>query len=237
MSQLYKLFFPALMLCLVIAVTATAQSVKKLTVNVETRQTAKGYATTLKGTLFYTASGDLVSHITFPREYIMLANNLGEIRIYDPATNTVKLLQNLLFSTSSMQLHYFLDGLTGDLGLKQAGYDIENTRFDNDLSITTWKNRYGTPKNPIQKATLVKRKDTLIYLDYKDQQGAVIRKMFFYNYTNLNNILFPRTITEVLYEGKDSTVTRTEYTGFRLNDEATGKYFNYKIPLNAKLSQ
>jgi hypothetical protein len=237
MGKFNNLFFVLLFISILSAVTTPGQSIKKLTANVETQQVSNGYSSELKATLFYTANGNLVSHITYPREYIMMVDNIGEMKIYDPVKNTVTLLQNFLFSTSSMQLHYFLDGLTNDLGLKQAGYNIENVKFENNLSITTWKSNNETDNNPVSEATLVKRNDTLIYMDYRNRQGMIIRKLFFYHYTSLDDVLFPRTITEILYHGNDSTVTRTEYTSFLLNDKATGNYFNYKIPLNAKLTQ
>lgn len=215
---------------------AGAQSIQKLAVNVNTREVAKGYSTNLRGELFYTSNGNLVTHITYPEQYILVANSKGEVRLYDPQKNAVRLFQNALFSTSSTQLHYFLAGLTDDLGLKNAGYAISDAKFDGDLAIVTWQNT-GNSKNPIQTATLVKRRATPIYLDYRDRYGKIIRKVFFYNYTHLNGIPFPQAITEILYDGKDSTVSKTEYADFRLNEAAAGKYFNFKVPLNAKLIQ
>src|SRR5690348_12393311 len=92
-----------LVLALAALLPAGAQTIQKLSVKVDTREVAKGYSTNLKGELFYTADGNLVTHITYPEQYILVANSKGEVRLYNPEKNSVRLFQNALFSTSSTQ--------------------------------------------------------------------------------------------------------------------------------------
>lgn len=216
---------------------AKGQQIRKLTARVLTQEISHGYSAQMKAKLYYSQNGNLVSHITYPREFVMVTDNLGEMKIFDPQKNTVTLIQNPLFSTSSMELYYFLAGLTNDFGLRQDGFQISRVRFSRDLSITKWRHDFESGQSQITGATLVKRKDTLIYMDYRNHQGMIIRKIFFYNYTSVGTIPFPQTITDISYQGEDSSVSRTEYSGFLINDQATGAYFHFQIPFNAKLLQ
>ena len=48
---------------------------------------------------------------------------------------------------------------------------------------------------------------------------------------------FPSTTTEIIYDKGDSIVSRTNYKDFMVNEQATGSYFNFTIPANAKIEQ
>lgn len=209
--------------------------VKRVSAHVFTRQTEKGYVSAIGGDLYYTRNGNLVSNFTSPKPYVMITNNMGEVRVYDPTRNTVMQFQNALFSTTTTPFFYFFTGKTADMGLQHAGYRAIDTHFDKDLMIATWKAVNPGPKDPVTYIKLVHKQSRPIYMDYEDASRHIIRKVYYYDYTELGGVAFPKAFTEILYQNSDSVITKTEYSAFKLNEEARSSYFDFEIPQNAKL--
>jgi outer membrane lipoprotein-sorting protein len=209
-------------------------SIDKISASILIRQVESGKSVTIKGEVFYRQNGNLVTHFTYPHEYVLMANNFGEIKIYDPFKNTVIQFQNFLFSTQSSQFYYFFTGKTYDMGLTNIGYVQEKTEYENNLRVTEWKLKVPDKKALIQKVKLVFENQRPIYMDYQNLQDKIIRKVFYYNYTQLENFEFPAATTDIIYNDKDSTVSKTLYSDFKINNETTSAYFNYSIPENAK---
>jgi outer membrane lipoprotein-sorting protein len=233
MQQVRFLFLAAVML--VVSPRVFGQGFQKISAHIFTRQTEKGYVSAVTGDLYYTRNGNLVTNFTSPRDYVMVTNTQGEVRIYDPKKNTVMQFQNSLFSTTTTSFFYFFTGKTTDMGLQHSGYKITTTRFDGDMMITEWKVETPQPKDPVVYVKLVHRKSRPIYIDYQDQKHHILRKVYYYDYTELGGVSFPKTFTEILYQKADSVITKTEYSNFKLNGEARSSFFNFKIPENAKL--
>jgi len=220
--------------CLHLSIAAYSQTIEKLAASVNTRQVQQGKSITVKGDIYYQRNGNMVTHFSFPREVVILANKLGETRIYDPLHNTVLRYQNEAFSTQSTQMAYFLNGNTTDMGLPQLGFVQDKTYHAQTFLVTEWKLKTPDSKALIQRVKLVYDKAMPIYMHYTDASGKLIRKVFYYNYQLLANRSFPTTTTEILYSGNDSTVSKTTYGNFQLNTSANSPYFNFMIPANAK---
>lgn len=222
---------------LLVFVSTSAQSgLQKIAAHVYSRQAEKGYFTSIQSNLYYSADGNLISEFISPKKYISITNNKGEVRIYDPNENTVVQFQNSLLSTNTTPFYYFFSDKTNDMGLRNAGYKIIDTKFDKDLVITTWQlTTQPQKKDPVYYVKLVHDHYKPIYMDYEDFQHKIIRKVFYYQYTNLEGVDFPKTFTEIVYQGKDSIVTKTEYSDFKINDKAQSVMFKFTIPANAKL--
>lgn len=201
------------------------------------RQVQSGKSVTIKGDIFYQHNGNMVTHFFYPREYFVIANKLGEIKIYDPSRNTVILYQNFLFSTQSSQFYYFFSGKSADMGLSDIGFVQEKIYPEKNLVVSVWKLKQPDKKALIQRVKLVYQGQQPVYMHYEDASGKLIRKVFYYNYSQLEDNSFPFTTTEVVYENGDSTVTKTVFGDFRVNQQATGQYFNFQIPYNAKIEK
>lgn len=215
---------------------AQGQSLEKLSATVVTRQVQQGKSVTIKGDIYYQRNGNMVTHFTYPREIVILANKLGETRIYDPKQNAVLRYQNAMFSTQTTQLAYFLNGNTTDMGLTQIGYVQDKTYYVQKLLVTEWKLKAADPKAQIQRVKIVYDKMNPVYMHYAAGNGKLIRKVFYYNYQPIEGRPFPTTSTEIVYAEKDSSVAKTTYGGFQLNGSANSPYFNYTIPANARVN-
>jgi outer membrane lipoprotein-sorting protein len=242
-----RLFLPGILLSAVLltgsfsrssqTVSCSLLTVERISAAIVTRQATQGKSVTLKGDIYYQRNGNMITHFTYPMEYIVVANRLGETKVYDPVKNTVMQYQNFLFSTQSSQFYYFLSGKISDMGLTDIGYVQDKTYNENVLLVTEWKLKTPNKKALIQRIRIVYDGQRPVYMHYQDGAGKVFRKVFYYNYQMLEAYSFPATTTEITYDKKDSTVSKTNYTDFKLNERTDGAYFNYTIPANAKIEQ
>lgn len=201
----------------------------------ETRASRKGLVTILKAEVFYTAEGKMVSHYTEPQELLVTNDKKGDITIYNYKENSIIQKQNFLFNTDQNQLFFFLENNKGTLGLDKMGFTLTETTFEDGLKITKWLPPMGIAKE-ISKAELAHEKDSPVFLGYFDKKGKAIKKVYFYNYRYLAALNFPAAITQITFENsKDSIVTKTTYSNFKLDKEVSDEYFNFKIPPGAKV--
>ncbi|OWY20982.1 hypothetical protein B6N25_10390 [Sphingobacteriales bacterium TSM_CSS] len=209
--------------------------IQRLQAAITTKQVKNGQSTTVKATLYYTAGGKMVTRFTQPHEYILLSNSKGEYKIYDPKTNTVEQSQNAAFSTDVTYFGHFLNNRSGDMGLRSLGFALQQTRFDEGAMITDWKPQLVDADAPFY-VELVHENGEPIFIGYKDIGGKYLRKVFFYNYQKIQQVNLPLTITDINYLANgDSIVGRTQYADVQVNENATGSYFDFKIPQNARL--
>ena len=211
--------------------------IDKMSASILSKQVQAGKSVTIKGEVYYQQDGNMVTNFTFPRAYVVISNKLGEIKIYDPANNTVLQYQNALFSSQTSQFYYFFSGKIADMGLTDIGYVQEKTYPEKGVLVSLWKLKTPDKKNPIQRVKLVYQGQKPLYMHYEDGAGKIIRKIYYYNYTQLENTSFPFTTTEIVYGEGDSTVTKTQFSDFKINQDATSQYFNFKIPSNAKIEK
>lgn len=232
-----KLFIVPLLVFLLISGSSFLPApylIEKLSVNMVSRQLQAGKSVTLKARIYYQRNGNMVTYFTDPRHYIVVSNKVGELKIYDPAKNTVQQYQNFLFSSQSSQFYYFFSGKSADMGLGEAGYVQEKTYAEKNLFVTLWKLKKADKKAQIQKVKLVFQGQRPIYMHYLDGSNKIIRKVFYYNYSQVENNSLPMATTEIVYADGDSTITKTTFSELKYNHQATGEYFNFKIPSNAK---
>ncbi len=65
-----------------------------------------------------------------------------------------------------------------------------------------------------------------------------MNKLYFSNYLSYNDITIPGKITEINYiSDTDSVVSRITYSNLKVGADATGEFFDFKIPEDAKIVQ
>src|SRR5579859_899680 len=158
------------------------EGIERISAAMEVRQVQQGKSVTLKGDIYYQRNGNMVTHFTYPREYIVVANKLGETKIYDPGKNTVIQYQNFLFSTQSSQFYYFFTGKVSDMGLLHIGYVQDKTYNEGNLLVTEWKLKTPNKKALIQRVKIVYQGQQPVYMHYQDPAGKIFRKVYYYNY-------------------------------------------------------
>ncbi|MGM0496596.1 MAG: hypothetical protein ACQESJ_01635 [Bacteroidota bacterium] len=211
--------------------------VEKISVHKKTQVLKDGKKQSIQANCYYsTAKGEFVVHYTEPKEFIKKTNKKGELKIYLPEQNKVTIKQDFYFSSQNELLHYFVNNLIDDLGLKKQGFTLADTEFDEGYMVTTW----NPPENinKISNVKIVFENMIPIYSSYQDKDGEIIRKIYYSNYYKGENFILPRKITEITFTSKtDSTIKRTIYSDIKENEKVNSYYLDYEIPEDAKITK
>jgi hypothetical protein len=139
-----------------------------------------------------------------------------------------------MFASDNDALYYFLSNQVNDLGLRELGYTIKATRFEEGITVTDW-----IPPNlqlgNLSKVELAQENYLPIYTAYYNAKNKAIRKVYFSDYTISSAAALPRRITEIEYlPNGDSIISRKVYSDIKFDLDASDEYFNFKIPSDAK---
>jgi len=203
----------------------------------ESKRVSKGNLMQVKADIYYQyTEGKIVIHYTYPKEYIFISNTKGEAKIYYPSENKVYIKQNDLFSIENELLFYFFANRTNDLGLKDIGFSLAETKFEDNLMISSWNPPANLASN-IGRVEMVHEEYMPIYTAYYSTKNIVVRKTYYYDYQSYGQFYLPEKITEISYTSeKDSIVSRKIYSDVKMGNDANNSYFNYTIPKNAKIT-
>ncbi|GHN00890.1 hypothetical protein WSM22_23790 [Cytophagales bacterium WSM2-2] len=210
---------------------------EKVSMDMLTRSVAKGGLSTIKAAVYYTSEGKMACHYIDPHEALVTSNSKGELTVYDYESNSVLQRQNMAMSSEFNQLFYFLENNRGDLGLSKMGFSLKETKFQDGLKITVWLPPMQLA-NEVSKVELAHDKNNPAFLGYFNTKGKAFSKVYFYNYEMVAGLRFPTAVTQINYTSpKDSLISKTTYSNFKVDKEVDEQYLNFKIPTNAKITQ
>lgn len=221
--------------CLVAGLVAFKYGeIKKLQFTMETRTAKEGKFATTSAEIFYTGEGRLITHFLKPKDDILITNNKGELKIYDPDKNTVVEMFGYMYSSESTFLAYFFNNKIFDLGLSDMGFKLKDSKRDKDLFITEWQPPLEA-SGKMGGFEMAHENNKPIYIGRIDKNGKTDTKTYFYNYEKVGGYDFPMAITTITYYNKfrDSIVSKTTFSDFKINEQADGSYFDFKIPDDA----
>ncbi|MCX6272259.1 MAG: hypothetical protein NTU44_13795 [Bacteroidetes bacterium] len=227
------LFF--MFLAIIGTVSTSFQNPTKVSMKMEAKSLNKGKAMVINAEIYYQFDqGRMLTRYLPPLDYLFFTNNKGEAKIYYPKTNEVYTKQSSEFDSEKGLLYFFLSNKLSDLGMKDMGFTITDTRFEEKLMITTWFPP-AQLLNFCSKVELVHESYHPIYIAYFDSKGKVFRKIFYYDYTSYAQFSMPTKVVELDYHAQgDSVVNKITYSDIRVGEKANSNYFNYKIPINAR---
>lgn len=166
-------------------------------------------------------------------EFIMTANSLGEIKTYYPAKNEVVYKQISELSSKRNLIYYFANNITDDLGLAEEGFNLSSNTYENQFYVTFWK--APTFLKGIEMVKMVFNNGLPIYSEYQANKKKIVKKIYYTNYTDFTQFRLPLKIIEISYmPSGDSIINRTIFSNVKVSSSADDKYFNFKIPDNAK---
>lgn len=198
------------------------------------RTTANGMVTRVESNVYYKSSGEMITHFEKPLEMFVFNNELGDIRLYNPESNTViKSLDNRLGSQNTT-FYYFLVGNSEDLGLKSAGFTLLDSKIEDMMLVTKWDSP-DELKNQMDRVELVSNGDYPIFMAYLDRKGKYLKKIYYYKFDKVGRSMFPMAITEIDYLKEDSMITKSTFGSFVFDSEKDLSMLNYEIPENARL--
>ncbi len=204
----------------------------------EAKSLVQGKAVIVKAEIYYQFDqGSMVTRYLPPLDYLFITNQKGEAKIYYPATNEVYTKQSAAFDPEKSMLYFFLSNKLADLGLKDMGFKITDTRFEDNLVVTTWFPP-AEVLDQYSKVELVHENYRPIYAAYFDSKGKILKKIFYYEYSSFPQFTLPSKVVEYNYMPKgDSIINKITYSDIKTGDQAKSSYFNFKIPVNAKVKK
>lgn len=226
-----KAIIPALGLILI----SFSSDIHRLSVRMESKRLFNGKVVIVKADLFFKyTEGTLLMHYFYPTDYLFITNSKGEVKMYFPDKNEVMIQQNQIFASDNDALYFFLSNQVNDLGLKEMGYSVASTRFEEGITITSWLPP-SWQIGRISKVELAHENYLPIYTAYYNEKSKAIRKVYFTNYFMSSAAALPQRITEIEYlPNGDSIISRKIYSDIKFDLNASNEYFDFKIPANAK---
>lgn len=221
---------------LVLVLVAFAPPITQLSMKLTTRVVKKGKSVTSSGELYYKSSnGNMVTRFISPQEYLVMTNATGEFSVYNSADNTVSQAQGRDYSSENSFVYFFLRNKTFDMGLGASGFRLRNTRFEENMTITTWDPPIEMAGS-LSKAELVQENNRPIFMGFFNSEGKPTQKVYYSKYEQIGDLRIPTTITEIQFEAKgDSSITKRMYSDIRINDQVDTQWLNFRIPTNAKV--
>lgn len=209
--------------------------VQMLSMNLVSKSLQGGNSITTKAEVYYKVSGSvLVTHIFSPVEMLVITNDKGEFKMYNVKENTISQAQAADFSSENSFIHDFLNDNTNDMGLRKMGFQLQNTKVEDNMVITSWLPPLDV-STKMTRAELVHENYLPIYMAFYGKKEKLLSKIFYYNYQKTGELNIPQTITEFQYlPNGDSTITKRNYSDIKINEQVDMKWLNYKIPDNAK---
>lgn len=209
---------------------------RRIMAHMESEKLISGKKIVIRGDVFYNqAEGKMIVHYTYPQDYFYVSNTLGEVKMYLPESNQVMIQRNPILSSQNDVLYYFLSNKISDLGLKDAGFKLADTKVEDRNVITTW-----TPPAPankkVSKVEIVHQNFVPIYSAYFDLDEKISKKIYYSKYFQTNEAMIPQLITEIEYiPTGDSIISRKKYSEIKTGFSAQSHYFDFSVPGDAKL--
>lgn len=212
-----------------------SQTPKRVQMHMESQQLHKGKVVTIKADVYFKyIEGVMIVHYTHPYNYVLVTNLKGEIKAYYPDKNEVYTDQNAFFSSQNDVLYAFLSNNSSDLGMRELGFLMKESKNEKGLMINTWIPK-AQSAGKITKIEMALENYQPIFTSYVDAKGKTQKKMYYSNYYKGNGISFPQRIVSIDYLPKnDSIVNRKVYTSVLFDRQAVGSYFDFVVPANAK---
>lgn len=212
--------------------------IQKISMKMVARSLHKGKSVTANADVYYqTSGGQMVTHFTFPFEQVVITNSKGEYKNYDVKNNTIEQSQGLDYSSKNSFFYCFLTGKTYDMGLASFGYLLKDTKFEQEMVITTW-HPPADSDIPLDRVEIVHENSLPVYMAFIDKNGKPSTKVYYSGYHDLQTIRLPLNITEFQYlPDGDSIISKRIYSDIKINEQVNNSYLDFKIPANAKLKK
>lgn len=210
--------------------------IEMLSLDMTARTLYQGKSVTGTGTVFYSVQGNtLVTKMHTPIEQVVFTNGLGEYKSYDIKENKVTMLEGEDLSSRKSFIYQFLNGQANDLGLRDLGFKMVNTRFEDKIMINEWQ-APSDKQISTQKVEIAFENYLPIYAGFFDANGKAMQKTYYTNYQDVLYNKMPFTITEISYIGEaDSSITKRTYSNLQINSKVSDYWLKYEIPKNAEV--
>lgn len=229
-----KIFVIALLVSLFLSISLVAQQGNYISLKQRTEILENKKKISNEVDLYFDKNKQMLSkyYHTTP-EFIMVVNSFGEIKNYYPGINEVDYKQISELSSKRNLIYYFSNNLTEHLGLADDGFILSSSTYENQYYVTFWK--APSILKGIETVKMVYDNGLPIYSEYLANKKKILKKVYYTNYKDFSQFRLPLKIIEISYlPSGDSIVNRTQFSDVKVSVTADDKYFNFKIPEDAK---
>jgi len=210
-------------------------SVDRVMMHMESQSLHRNKVVKVEAELFFhSTDGRMITRYIQPAYQVMIANNKGEVSLFNEKENTVVYRQGHEYSTESGMIQFFLQGKTRDMGLSDFGFQQMDTRFDGNLVITEWFPP-ASLYHLYNRIELVHEDFMPIYVAYYDATRNLAKKVYYSDFQHFGDVYLPGLVTEFNYIGNDSIINRIRFSNIKVNHQAVSPWFNFEIPSDARL--
>jgi hypothetical protein len=213
-------------------------TLSKIQLDMDMKSLHNNKVVSFKGKIYYRhANGQMVTRFTYPREIITITNAQGEFKNFNVKENTVTQIQGRDFSSKESFIYMFFSGRTRDMGLRDAGFKLSDTKIEDKMVITKWSAPVIDQEISGNSVELVHENFLPIYMGVY-QNNMIVSKVYYSDYQNIGGLGMPLRITEINYlnpEQTDSIIVRKQYSSPLINEQVDNAYLNFEIPKDAKL--
>lgn len=222
-----------LLSCLILSVSLNAQQGSYISLKQQTEVLENGKKMANEVDLFYDNDKQIITkYYHSSPEFIMVANSLGEIKTYYPASNEIAYKHVTELSSKRNLIFYFANNMTDDLGLVEEGFSLSSSTYETQFHVTLWKS--PSFLKGIETVKMVFDNGLPVYSEYQAKK-KVVKKIYYTNYKDFTRFRLPQKIIEISYmPSGDSIINRTLFSNIKVSKSTDSKYFNFKIPDNAK---
>lgn len=223
-----------ILVLLIFSYQLPAQMFNNVSVDANLRKVNNSRIQNLSLTTYFDTSGKMVAIYNRPENLVIINDERGRVVIYDSKSNTVVQSNNPYYSSKTNELYYFFNNKKSDLGLSEIGFKMQDSKVEDGLIVTEWIPPIDGMKY-FSFIKMVHENDNPIYLEYRDQNNEIIKKVFYYNYEYFNQLQLPTAVTTIDFVNEsDSTVSKTIYSNFQFDVESNKRHLKYKIPSDAE---
>ncbi|MFO8053581.1 MAG: hypothetical protein R6U19_00265 [Bacteroidales bacterium] len=225
-------FYIAFMLLTTVFISS---SPKKIMMEQKIETLREGKVFSQEATIFYAHdAGRMVVKYRSPGNHVIIMNNKGELKIYNPQKNQVFLENSLVYSTDLNMLYFFMAGKIYNMGLREMGFQLNDTWYEDGLMISSF---YPVSEgSEFGKIELAHEDEQPVFAGYYNRDMELLRKIYYYDYQRYEDMLLPLKSVEYDYlPDGDSIITRKTNSNVKIGAEANSKYFDFKVPEDAKV--
>ncbi len=208
----------------------------KISVHVENKILNQGKTFTIEADMYYWSDiKKLITKYDAPRNLVYVYTSTGETKVYNTESNEVRVNQNPAMTSKHNLLYLFVNNNLQDMGLREAGYKLQETNYEDNYMISYWESG-GESRLTLPKIKLVHENHIPIYTAYYNVKDQLVRKTYYSEYQYFKSFAMPLRVTDIDYlPNGDSLITRMRYMDVKTGMQAQSSYFYFEVPEDANL--
>ena len=190
-------------------------------------KTATGKDQLTLGTFYYDMQAkQIVFDVRFPNKEIWVFKDTTHYIIQNDSVKQT--IRSSLIAEFSV-FHLSLKNQLQNYGLDNSVFSLDDVVKDGDMVISKWT---APKKMKMGDVAISTKQNKLFGVIFYNNDGSVMRKQFYKNYSNIRGVQVPGEVIDFFYREDEESIQKTEYRNVKVNDEAKNSMYFYRIPVH-----